>query len=74
MDWQPIETAPKDGTSILVGCNYYRYGKSQVTLVWHDRGMWIEGSYWDNEEEEYVAAQCEFKPSHWMPLPDPPQS
>lgn len=73
MEWQPIETAPKGWTAILVGCNYYRHGKSQVTLAWYDRGMWVEGSYWDDDEEEYVASQCEFKATHWMPLPEPPK-
>lgn len=71
--WQPIDTAPKDGTAVLVGCSYFRHGKSQVTLAWHERGMWAEGMYWDEGEEKMVVAQCEFRPTHWMPLPTPPQ-
>ncbi len=72
-NWQPIETAPRDGSAIIIGCNYHRHGKSQVTLAWYVRGMWAEGMYWDDDEEEFLVSQCEFRPSHWMPLPDAPK-
>lgn len=71
-EWQPIETAPKDGTPIIIGCNYDRMGKQQVTLAWYERGLWTEGVYWDDDEEEFLISQCEFRASHWMPLPAPP--
>lgn len=65
--WQPIETAPKDGTVVGVWnryqpeiVKYARWGNlktSSVQMGWVSRAG-IEGSY---------------TPSHWMPLPAPPQ-
>lgn len=69
--WQPIETAPKDGTWIL-GVRQYKQqsGKPDVwtiptSLLWHD-GRWCQGCDcdWDFKQE--------VKPTHWMPLPQPP--
>ena len=72
MNWQPIETAPKDGTSILLGCNYERMGKQRVTRAWWERGMWAEAMYWSEDDQEFLISQCAFRASHWMPLPTPP--
>lgn len=61
-DWQPIETAPKDGTMILAyehdGLPIYRDTK------WQDGG-WL----WAEIIDGYDAG---WSPSHWMPLPAPP--
>ncbi len=59
-DWQPIETAPKDGTAILVwdGVSVrvvtYMHDDEHGEAVWFPDGM------------PFVRA------SHWMPLPAPP--
>lgn len=53
MDWQPIETAPRDGARILVSD-----GKSVTEGYWR-RGWWIPAT---------------ILPTHWMPLPPPPQT
>lgn len=71
MEWQPIETAPKDGTSVLLGCDYDRLGKARVTLAWWD-GKWLESQYWNECEEEWEDCTVQFRPTHWMPLPEPP--
>ena len=72
MEWRPIETAPKDGQSILLGCNYDRHGKARVALAWWDKGMWLEAQYWNESEGDWENCRVEFKPSHWMPLTEPP--
>lgn len=63
--WQPIETAPKDGTEI-------------VTLGW-ERGLPVHTvCAWDAlEDENGWSTECGtepigFSPTHWMPLPDAP--
>lgn len=56
--WQPIETAPKDGTKVLV---YTEYGRTFVAAWWEDYDDWRY------HYEGYVT-----KPTHWMPLPEPP--
>lgn len=71
-DWQPIETAPKDGTAILAwpiwgGGFYSPEGETQIAYVmrWEERkSIWVEAS-----GEEYM--QC--SPTHWMPLPPAPK-
>lgn len=72
MEWQPIETAPKDGTPILIYCSDLgdeRYsGAAITTVVWE--GTWSLcqcGTY--AEDGDLFGT-----PSHWMPLPNPPES
>lgn len=59
LDWQPIETAPKDGTMILAGRNQaidlVRWGEEWNGMNWLDAGGHVIG-----------------RPTHWMPLPAPP--
>jgi hypothetical protein len=69
MNWQPIDTAPKDGTKILVFD-----GVDMTTVRWMDgRSEWWPGE-WQLVCAGMNAEECEFyKPTHWMPLPEPPQ-
>lgn len=60
MEWQPIETAPKDGTQILAPLTL---GGIMAVVSWWD-GMWREGTNGLGLKNE---------PSHWMPLPDAPK-
>lgn len=60
--WQPIESAPKDGTPIL-GCN----GNWRVTMHWHTiRKCWADcgPSYSNIPHDE--------QPKFWQSLPAPP--
>jgi hypothetical protein len=74
MDWQPIETAPKDGTYVLLsGDGHVSVGKweedSGRTLIAGDPPYWspYDHSYWDR-----LIDDSWFAPTHWMPLPAPP--
>ena len=60
MEWQPIETAPKDGSEIVVAA--FDEGKM---LWWHK--AWRGGYYWNVR-----GGAC--KPTHWLPFPKPPKS
>lgn len=60
LDWQSIETAPKDGTTILFAL--HDYGMASVDFGWYN------GQVWRNYEGDLLF------PTHWMPLPDPPAS
>lgn len=66
MEWQPIETAPKDGS---------------VVFVWHDTtthhdikfDINIKKAYWNyGWSVEGVGGNVPPKITHWMPLPKPP--
>lgn len=69
--WQPIETAPKDGTFILVtGFNYGapEKGRHYAVAAWCERrGSWHEEAEWD---ENY---SCLAYLAHWIPLPPAPE-
>jgi hypothetical protein len=57
--WQPIATAPKDGTQIIGW-----WSKSQVFEIVD----WCEGR-WTNLDNDEIS-----QPTHWMPVPTPPVS
>lgn len=61
--WQPIETAPKDGTHVLVWSK--SWGPTQAFFISEDDEDYYEG---------WVAyhADQEIAPTHWMPLPAAP--
>lgn len=69
-EWQPIETAPKDGTRILgYGMVAFETKPSMATVRWAD--TYDEWNCDPNECSEYSPEKCEL--THWMPLPEPPQ-
>jgi hypothetical protein len=81
--WQPIETAPKDGRTVLLGY-HNSHGKWRTM-----RGQWMSQEYIDeNFEEPDMATPGWYEtsveaddipsawftePTHWMPLPPAPQ-
>ena len=60
--WLPIDTAPKDGTRILVFAPQVENG--WVVLVWWQDDLWIDGD---------MVALGDDAVTHWMPLPEKPQ-
>jgi hypothetical protein len=66
--WQPIETAPKDGGSVLI---YSPDASDKGIMV----GVWIEVEHPELELEWVDAVDGEIidaDPTHWRPLPEPP--
>jgi hypothetical protein len=62
-EWQPIETAPKDETDILV---YLRFpGIVEMFVVYWDGDGWCYAH--DRNGDPIVC-----NPLFWMPLPSPP--
>lgn len=74
MDWQPIETAPKDGSCILLffGQNHYDplmdlFDYRYVLASWvAAKNRWLH-------KDGSGAGSWHVFPTHWMPLPAPPQ-
>jgi hypothetical protein len=64
-EWQPIETAPKDGTDILVA-DYRVAGGFMNVVAYTDEDF---PNVW--ETQEFLAYHHEAF-THWMPLPNPP--
>ena len=67
--WQPIETAPKDGTPLVMFARYIHATASIVVIAsWIESyGTWVNQSFSGNPIQEVV-------PSHWMPRPEFPTS
>ncbi len=78
MNWQPIETAPKDGKTVLIagGTVYYdtdysskvRHKFSGVTTANWDS---FHGAFWSGYEGTHDD-KIWHEPKYWMPLLEPP--
>jgi len=65
--WQPIETAPKDGTEILLADE--RVSGGFMTVVSFEV---VEGNDWVWHTNDGISYH-EKAFTHWMPLPEPPK-
>lgn len=66
-EWKPIETAPRDGTKVLLG----RFSKGcehdgRIRVDWWRTHMKAGYTGFGHFNPEY------WPPTHWMPLPEPP--
>lgn len=57
-EWQLIETAPQDGSSILA---WEAESNMRCVAAYYNNG------WWKDQRGQF------FKPTHWMPLPEPPK-
>jgi hypothetical protein len=65
-EWQPIETAPRDGTLILVAWQNPNKTWDMNCMFWFEedgKGEWFDYT------ADYICT-----PTHWMPLPKPPEA
>lgn len=65
MEWQPIETAPKNGRDLI---------------LWFPKIKRVQACAWKSPNGYYAAAWSAdgqwipYEPTHWMPMPDPPRA
>lgn len=77
MEWLPIETAPKDGTAVLgyfgqtAGDEPPDMAVTRYVVRLRKSGALSKRSGWYSTEDPPMAFD---DPTHWMPLPDPPQT
>lgn len=75
--WQPIETAPKDGTDIFVWGDNYRWPEGvrfepYSTDIAEEAG---EVGYWRYSDDLFADVSGSFdidEATHWKPRPEPP--
>lgn len=63
--WQPISSAPKDATAVLLSgwcLDDPKYGR------WVGTGVFKYGRWQNDDVDDSVL----YPPTHWMPLPKPP--
>jgi hypothetical protein len=69
-EWQPIETAPKDGTRIDLFGTSGRHQLRVPDCYWHRKAQrWLTKHH---DKDGYSALRLPFAPTHWQPLPAPP--
>ena len=66
-EWQPIETAPKDGTVILACFDKWYHPMAVCWAAYHPnakgKACWRTSAIGGDKVEQLT---------HWMPLPSPP--
>ena len=78
MEWQPIETAPKDDSLLLLWASGHYGSAGSVKLgsfreddMCGDLGaMWLENDY---DDFSCTMASTPISATHWMPLPPAPK-
>ena len=74
MEWQPIDTAPRDGSRILLYRPLAnRTGDEPIDIkhgTSYSMGCWASTVPDGMTDENYTDGAC--KATHWMPLPPPP--
>jgi hypothetical protein len=80
-EWRPIGTAPKDGTAVLLA---WAIDADGDPIQWNTKpstaGSFVQVARWSQGEDwwwVYINTPADtplhFNPTHWMPLPEPPQ-
>lgn len=65
-DWREIESAPRDGTHILLWWPHWYHTPITGYYCYKKEFRWV--SRYD------LNTQHEYTPTHWMPLPQPPNA
>ena len=68
-EWQLIETAPKDGTAVLLWLLDEGFAVKAIWRRWDGVG---EKMWWIPEMDFYQTDEGCHQITHWMPLPEPP--
>lgn len=70
LPWQPIETAPKDGTEILLFCTQPSKLEAGTDVEWFEVGFWGTDLY-DDEGWTEGRDRADLTPTYWCPLTRP---
>ena len=71
MKWQPTETAPYNKTVLLLGDSGMLGRRHFVISGYRDKDY--RGCDWLDTQNTRLS-DYGVEPTHWMPLPDPPES
>jgi hypothetical protein len=72
--WEPIETAPKDKAIMLCIAGW----QPCCGRWWPFDSCWVsfdwDGHFESDQEMSDYVARSSYEPTHWMPLPAPPET
>jgi hypothetical protein len=68
-EWQPLTTAPRDGSKIDV---WTESGFRYIDVFWYEGSSYPEGAfvYYDSNLRDFIDVD---DATHWMPPPAPPR-
>lgn len=74
-EWQPIETAPKDGSRIWARAQNSAKRWMEPSIVWWAQNTavddpWIVAFWADRLSEQGNPINCYHTPLEWMPIPE----
>jgi hypothetical protein len=79
-EWKLIETAPKNGRAVLVHRNIWPGTKSGFSEECNGHNTYVaewwkdeNGGNWMLYTDQIQEPRCPIEPTHWMPLPNPPE-
>jgi hypothetical protein len=72
LGWRPIETAPKDGTDVLLFEAGFVPGQYVTNWRKFTDGFGDQYEGWASPDSGELGP-CRMAPTHWMPLPPAPQ-
>lgn len=71
-EWRPIETAPRDGTTVIVARHMGDFGWIRGCAMWVGGNGFVAG--WVSHGFDRVMGELGLAhPTHWQPLPAPPK-
>ena len=80
MEWQPIDTVPRDETHVLLCWTFNNGVRPDIRIgrYWHeswpDKRLLFKIELDMGSAGAYVFTSCDDEqPTHWMPLPEPPK-
>ena len=77
MEWQPIETAPKDGTRIILyrPGTHFEWVRVVIGRYYTDSYASKPKPFWGHDRTNLTGVReaRANQPTHWMPLPEPPR-
>jgi hypothetical protein len=75
----PIETAPRDGTPILlclkgvIGIGFVRAHRFDDLDLLDAPAAWVGTKQWESRPTVWMGGHDACEADHWMPLPEPPE-
>jgi hypothetical protein len=70
--WQPIDTAPKDGTRVDLWAKMWQVYNDEFTGKRFADCYWTNGDSMSGRHAHWRELDPSWRPTHWMPLPEPP--
>ena len=80
MEWQTIDTAPKDGTKVLIVNDEGAMDVAGYVEQWCEHSEFVrkakDGDVYRTVREDtgYWDSDTAYRPTHWIPLPPPPSN